>query len=59
MNDKEFSELELRATIVPQQARCPAPAYLHWHCSARILTLWPQSASHRSSSAEFGSQQAA
>jgi hypothetical protein len=30
MNDKEFSELELRATIVPQQARWPAPEYLHW-----------------------------
>jgi hypothetical protein len=30
MNDKEFSELELRATIVPQQVRWPAPEYLHW-----------------------------
>ena len=30
MNDAEFSELQLRATIVPQQARWPAPEYLHW-----------------------------
>jgi hypothetical protein len=30
MNDKEFSELELRATIVPQQVKWPAPEYLHW-----------------------------
>jgi hypothetical protein len=30
MNDKEFSELQLRMTIVPQQARWPAPEYLHW-----------------------------
>ena len=30
MNDKEFSELQLRATIVPQQVRWPAPEYLHW-----------------------------
>ena len=30
MNDTEFSELELRATIVPQQARWPAPEYVHW-----------------------------
>jgi hypothetical protein len=30
MNDKEFSELQLRATIVPGQARWPAPEYLHW-----------------------------
>ena len=30
MNDAEFSELRLRATIVPQQARWPAPEYLHW-----------------------------
>ena len=30
MNDKEFFELELRATIVPQQVRWPAPEYLHW-----------------------------
>jgi cysteinyl-tRNA synthetase len=29
MNDKEFSELQLRATIVPQQVRWPAQ-YLHW-----------------------------
>jgi hypothetical protein len=29
MNDKEFAELQLRATIVPQQARWPAPEYLH------------------------------
>ena len=30
MNDKEFSELQLRATIIPMQARWPAPEYLHW-----------------------------
>ena len=30
MNDKEFSELQLRATIVPQQVRWPAPECLHW-----------------------------
>jgi hypothetical protein len=30
MNDKQFSELHLRATIVPQQVRWPAPEYLHW-----------------------------
>ena len=30
MNDAELSELRLRATIVPQQARWPAPEYLHW-----------------------------
>ena len=30
MNDKEFSELQLRVTIVPQQVRWPAPEYLHW-----------------------------
>ena len=30
MNDKEFSELQLRATIVPQQVRWPAPDCLHW-----------------------------
>ena len=30
MNDRDFSELQLRATIVPQQARWPAPEYLHW-----------------------------
>ena len=30
MNDKEFSELQLRATIVPQQARWPAAEYVHW-----------------------------
>jgi hypothetical protein len=30
MNDKEFSELQLRATIIPQQVRWPAPEYLHW-----------------------------
>ena len=30
MSDKEFSELQLRATIVPQQVRWPAPEYLHW-----------------------------
>ena len=30
MNDKEFAELQLRATIVPQQVRWPAPEYLQW-----------------------------
>ena len=30
MNDAEYSELKLRAMIVPQQARWPAPEYLHW-----------------------------
>jgi cysteinyl-tRNA synthetase len=30
MNDKEFSELKLRAMIVPKQASWPAPEYLHW-----------------------------
>ena len=30
MNDKEFSELQLRMTIVPQQVRWPAPDYVHW-----------------------------
>ena len=30
MNDKEFSELQLRATIVPQQVRWPASEHLHW-----------------------------
>ena len=30
MNDKEFAELQLRVTIVPQQVRWPAPEYLHW-----------------------------
>ncbi len=30
MNDKEFAELQLRATIVPQQVRWPAPEYMHW-----------------------------
>lgn len=30
MNDTEFLELQLRATIVPQQARWPAPEFLHW-----------------------------
>ena len=32
MNDTEFFELQLRATIVPQQVRWPAPEYLHWQC---------------------------
>ena len=30
MNDKEFSELQLRATIVPQQVGWPAPEFVHW-----------------------------
>jgi hypothetical protein len=30
MNDKEFSELQLRMMIVPKQASWPAPELLHW-----------------------------
>jgi hypothetical protein len=30
MDDKKFSELELRMAIVPQQSKWPAPEYLHW-----------------------------
>ena len=30
MDDRQFLQLELRATIVPQQARWPAPDYVHW-----------------------------
>ena len=30
MNEKDFFELELRAQIVPQQARWPAPEHVHW-----------------------------
>ena len=31
MDDKTFNELQLRATILPQQVRWPAPEYLqHW-----------------------------
>ena len=30
MSDKEFAELELRATICPGQSEWPAPEYLHW-----------------------------
>ena len=30
MDDKQFAELQLRAMIVPQQVRWPAPDYLHW-----------------------------
>ena len=30
MNDREFFELHLRATIVPQQVRWPAPELPHW-----------------------------
>jgi hypothetical protein len=30
MNDKEFSELQLRAMIIPKQASWPAPELLHW-----------------------------
>ena len=30
MNDKEFSELHLRVTILPTQARWPAATFLHW-----------------------------
>jgi hypothetical protein len=30
MNDQEFSELQLRMAIVPQQVRWPAPDLVHW-----------------------------
>ena len=30
MDDKAFDELQLRMTIVPQQARWPAPDFVHW-----------------------------
>jgi cysteinyl-tRNA synthetase len=30
MNDRDFSELQLRMMIVPHQVRWPAPEYLHW-----------------------------
>ena len=30
MNDREYLELQLRMTIVPQQVRWPAPEHLHW-----------------------------
>ncbi|MGZ9272365.1 MAG: hypothetical protein ACXW6T_24850 [Candidatus Binatia bacterium] len=30
MDDKAFDELKLRATIVPQQVRWPAPDFVHW-----------------------------
>ena len=30
MDDREFSELHLRVTIVPQQAAWPAPEQIHW-----------------------------
>ena len=30
MNDREFFELHLRATIVPQQVRWAAPELPHW-----------------------------
>ena len=30
MNDREYLELQLRMTIVPQQVRWPAPEYPHW-----------------------------
>jgi hypothetical protein len=30
MQNEEFSELQLRMIIVPQQVRWPAPEYLHW-----------------------------
>ena len=35
MSDKEFAELELRATICPQQCRWPAPEYLPLAAPAR------------------------
>ena len=30
MNDEEYSELKLRAMIVPKQASWPAPEHVHW-----------------------------
>jgi hypothetical protein len=30
MDDKAFDELKLRATIVPQQVKWPAPESVHW-----------------------------
>ena len=30
MNDKEFSELRLRAAIVPEQSTWAAPEFQHW-----------------------------
>ena len=30
MDDKSFEDLKLRMTIVPGQARWPAPESLHW-----------------------------
>jgi hypothetical protein len=30
MNDREFAELELRATICPGQCEWPKPEYVHW-----------------------------
>ena len=37
MSDKEFAELELRATICPQQCRWPKPEYVHWQSCTRPL----------------------
>jgi hypothetical protein len=30
MSDKEFTELELRASICPGQCGWPKPEYVHW-----------------------------
>ena len=30
MDDTEFAQLQLRATICPQQARWAAPEHVHW-----------------------------
>src|ERR1043166_3098254 len=30
MSDKEFADLELRATICPGQCKWPKPEYVHW-----------------------------
>jgi hypothetical protein len=30
MDDKAFDELKMRMAIVPQQARWPAPEFVHW-----------------------------
>ena len=30
MNDRDFSDLQLRMQIIPQQTRWPAPDLVHW-----------------------------
>ena len=38
MNEKDFFELELRAQIVPQQARWPAPEHVHWRSQTKRVS---------------------